>query len=299
MDTKKVGIVVCLSITLLVIILVAVLVPLSLRSVENDEYAVFWNGLSKSVDEEVKIEGRYVADPNTKVERFKRTLQSFDFSGRGLINCLSSEGLDMRLEVLVQFQIIKDKVLTIFFDYGNQNNYLDYLIGVSRSAIKDVCGLYTGENYFFNRTEIQTRMEEYLTEIFEASDNNSVMRFIQLKNVEHPPGYVQANQAKQETAQERNRRLAAREQALTTVNTRLEKAIQEASITLIEANYNAQAKIVQAEELRIAEIARWNSTATAFSRIKERMGVDGNTFVSTYLKYDIMKQQDNPIAIAA
>ena len=279
-------------------LLTIILVPASLRDVEFDELAVHYDDLTKIVDKnKVLEEGRHVLLPQSKLFKFKRTLQTIDLSGENEINCLTKEGLNMALDITTQYQIIKEKLFDIFEEYGEEEYWVTYVRSVTRDTIKDVCSEFTGEDFFFRRGDIEQQMSQQLVSAYSQSNAYATSELVQLRNVMHPSSYEKANQGKQETEQEKDRVLSEREQKLTDIQTELLKAEADAEIKLTRAQGQADAKISEANELAKAEIRKWQERASAYDSVKQQLGdnVTNLELINEYLKYVAITEQEKPI----
>ena len=279
------------------VLLAVILIPKSLKTLEHDEFGVRYNGLTERADRtKVYKQGRYLLTPASKFFKYKRTLQTLDLSGVNEIECLTREGLNMKLDITTQYQIKEDNVFDIFDEYGEEANYVKYLNSITRDTIKDVCSNFTGEKYFFQRGVIELAIAKTLKGIYEIYKAYATSELVQLRNVMHPEPYEEANRQKQSVNQEKDRILSQRKELLTEANTELLLAKVNADIKLIQANAAANSIILEAQALAPAEQKKWQDRTDAFVTIKNRLGnTTIENYIEQYIKYFVLTKQDQPI----
>jgi len=301
MEGGKIALFICLGICCFVAFLLAViLIPVSLKDIEADEYAIRYNHLTNNLDEKnVWTEGKHLLTPESEFFIFKRTLQNLDYIDSDSIKCLSQEGLQMTLSVTTQYQIIKDNVSDVLLDYGFEDKWREYLHSVTRDSLKDVCGKYTADDYFNKRADIEKEMETTLKQFYQDSKAYCTNELVQLRNVAHPTAYVKANQDKQSTEQEKDRLIRVREQELTKETTSLLKAQEDAKIKLIGANGKAQGILEEANTLAPAENQKWEERGDALLNIWQQMSnTTIDQFVDQYLTYSILQGKDKVLSLS-
>lgn len=281
-------------VTALLIIIIVVVV--SIQDVENDEIAIRYNTMTKSVHtDRIYGEGRYILEPTTTMFKYKRTLQNIDMTGDGVLRCLTQEGLDMDLDITTQYQIDADELFNIFRLHGKEEQYRSYLISVTRNAIKDVCPMFTGEDFFNRRGQIQEAFQTELMHAYNVSDAYATIEQVQVRNVNHPDAYEEANQAKESVSQERDRVLAQREQQITDANTQLAKAQLDADIILIQAGATAESNIIAANEQAKIEHTKWTELLGAWSNIFGQIGGTVEDFINNYVRYSVVSKEGSAI----
>jgi len=77
-----------------------------------------------------------------------------------MLKCRTNDGLELDLEASLQYRVQKDKIFSIYTNYGDQEKAI--LTRVAIDAISDVASNYTSTDFFRNRAEIQLRMKDYL-----------------------------------------------------------------------------------------------------------------------------------------
>jgi len=282
---------------IIAITLILSLVLSSLNSINYDEYGIKYNTISRYIDyDKIYEEGLHVEDPDTKMFKYIRTIQSLNMTEDAVLDCMTYEGLEMRLDITFKYQIQKNDLFDIFNDFAEEEYYTKFLKKFSRSVMKNVCPYFTGEDFFFKRGEIEIALGEELDKIFNEEDNDiySNYKSVQLRNVEHPERYKNANEEKQRVIQEADRAIKEREEKLTKEETILLTTIEDAEIKLIQANATSNAIIAEAEHIASAKYIKWKERADAFVIIKNSLGyTSGEEFLS-YLKYIIISSAEDP-----
>eukprot|EP01128_Nolandella_sp_AFSM9_P001221 TRINITY_DN11329_c0_g1_i1.p1 TRINITY_DN11329_c0_g1~~TRINITY_DN11329_c0_g1_i1.p1 ORF type:complete len:301 (+),score=80.42 TRINITY_DN11329_c0_g1_i1:65-967(+) len=278
----------------IVILLVCIIVPLSIKDVEFEDYAVAYNNLTKQlVSDTILSQGRYYYAPATILFTFKRNVQTL---GPSDVYCFSSEGLRIILTLSVNYQIKEDEVIDVWREFGDQHHWFTYLESVIRSATKDVCPQFTGEQFYFSRGLIEETLRQTLLESLVAEGTHAILEEVLLTNVNHPTAYAQANEAKQEVSAEEDRVLSERDQKLTEIETLLFSARADINITLTRAQGEADAIISRAMIEADAETRKWSERTTALSVVKDAFGdISNDELITQYLRFISLGQQEGVI----
>eukprot|EP01083_Nonionella_stella_P200974 735512_1 len=100
------------------VLLTIILIPVSLKSVEHDEYAIRYDDLSKKLYPDVYLEGKYLFTPQTKMFKYSGLVQKMSIE----LPCLTSNGIAVQLYVDIQYQIQKNQVFNAFTAFGEESN---------------------------------------------------------------------------------------------------------------------------------------------------------------------------------
>jgi len=248
------------------------------------------------VNPDVLTEGRYIRPPSTKLFKYKRTLQSINLAGADNVWCLTSEGLNMQLDVLSQYQIIKENVFDIFAEFGEEAKWNRTLSSLMSRVIIDVCANTSGENFYFNRGQVERDILASGKQAFIDAPAYATLELVQLTNVLHPPEYQEATREKQEVDQEQERLLSARQQNVTDVQTNLLKAAADAQIAYIRALGVVQATLVEANLAAQAEIQKWTQRTLALKAVKEQLGnITNAELIDQYIRYISLVGLSTPV----
>ena len=88
------------------VLLTVILIPVSLKSVEYNEYAIRYDDLTKTIYPDLYLEGKYVFTPETKLFKFSSLVQKMSIE----LSCLTSNGVNVELYVDIQYQMAKSQV---------------------------------------------------------------------------------------------------------------------------------------------------------------------------------------------
>jgi len=301
--TKVVGILVGVIAGVLILLMV-ILIPVSIRDVDATEFAVEYLEVERKIaNPEVLTEGRYIRAPSTVLYKYKRTLQTLNLFGqypgkweKDDVWCLTSEGLNMELDLIGQYQIQKESVFDIFKNWGQEANWKKYLMSLLSRVAIDVCSNYTGEDFYFYRGQIEKAILDQGKLSFAESSAYATLELVQLRNVYHPPLYTAANRDKQAVDQEKDRLLAERNQKLTDIETKRLEAIADAQIALTRARGVEQATLVFANITSQAEIQKWKQRAAALVAVKQELGNISNAeLLDQYVRYISLVDQKSPV----
>lgn len=114
------------------ILLMIILLPLSIKKVSHDEYGIRYDGLTKKVHDDVYDEGKHLCTPQTQMYTYDRTIQKLELN----MSCLSSNGIEIEIEVDIQYQIPKSQVYTIFDEFGEFENLKQYLMVIADDSVR-------------------------------------------------------------------------------------------------------------------------------------------------------------------
>lgn len=77
-----------------------------------------------------------------------------------MIKCRTNDGLELDLEASLQYKVNPDYIFQIYTSYGTQEKAI--LNRVVIDIISDTSTLYTSNDFFTRRSEIQVKMKEDL-----------------------------------------------------------------------------------------------------------------------------------------
>eukprot|EP01083_Nonionella_stella_P060085 157118_1 len=273
------------------LLLAIILIPVSIKNVAHDEYAIRYDDLTNQVHTDVYTEGKYVCTPQTTMFVFPRTIQKMSLS----FDCLSSNGIEMYVEVDIQYQIPKAEVFDIFDEFGEKENLLSYLKLVAADSVRDSCGRYSAKNFYEERANIQNSIEEDMIVTAEESKSHITITAVVLANFEFPT--ILDSAIKEKRASENDIAIAENERAgaLTEAETVLKTAEIGAEKLKIEAaaEVNSIDAEAQAKASAIREV--WANREAVYSEIKSAMEMSSTGFVYQYLTSVILQNAEDPI----
>jgi regulator of protease activity HflC (stomatin/prohibitin superfamily) len=292
--TKKIVI----SIAVTAIFLFVFFILISLRVIEPEEYAIEGNTIRKTLNkDEIFIQGRYVMRPATKLYRYSRVYYPIDFTGYETdLTCISSDGMYVTIDVVSQYRYLPDGLVDIFLLYGPLIN--DIMITMAKSAFINTCSYYEVESGFIqDRLNISNRMlKEYQYKMAYANIS-TLSEFGELRNYVYPDSYREAITDKQVAQQQIDLLLNQRPILIKNAQTQMLNASRQAEIDLQRASIQVDA-IKQAALSESDAITKyWESLTDAFVLTLEKLNIDPDTFIETYVTTLPLDSTDKPLTL--
>ncbi|WP_435364155.1 prohibitin family protein [Haloarchaeobius sp. DYHT-AS-18] len=156
------------------------------------------------------------------------------------ITALSSEGMELDIDVTVRYHVVPNEVDTIYSTVGTSNEEINRKIvrPTSRSAVRSCAAEYEGlQIYSTDRDKFRTCINSQLSTEF--GTNGVELETVQIRNVQLPPKVVEAINEKQAT----EKRLEKKE-------TEIEIEKKEKERAVIEAEAEAEQIKIKGEALR-------------------------------------------------
>lgn len=279
-----------------VIVMSSVLIGVSVnKKVAQNEYAIVAN---KYTMELVKVleQGTYTVKPGDELNYYRSTVQTLNYDEfEGFLHCFSSDGLQIQLDITVQYLYKKDILVPILLkQFGNEKNYVSAFKAIVIDAILTSCANFTSDEYYTSRQNVENLMSETIVRDTNTSQIGIDVSLVQLKNIDFPDQFNQAIAQKQHTAQELQTQLNNRTSQLILANT-----------TLIQAQQSAQQIIIQAHNTENLVIVKANTTSDiirnqlvqrgdAYANIKTNLGFNSTQFVE-YIEADLLRTSNNPL----
>jgi len=276
-------------------LLTCILIPLSIQNVDYSEYGIAYNMQTCTADKEVFNQGKHFVGIATTMFRYNRIVVTTDFTGPDGISCLTSDGIQIELDITFQYQIIKGELLTIFMDFGMEAELQDFLKVTARDSIRDTCATKTAQNFYEQRGGIEQDMTAALVTDVGLARAHVDIRLFQLKNVELPIELKTAIEEKQRSEQDIDNAENERAGALINAQTKLETAKVEAATVIIVAEAEATAVLTEAEERSTAITQVFKNRGSVYKLIMQETGLTATTFVTDYLYGVIVGESEKPI----
>jgi len=223
--------------------------------------------------------GKHLLYPSVRMFKFDRKFITNDLE----ISCISADGLIVNVDVTQQYQLVKDDLKTILFDFGGQDALDDYVDVIAQDTIRDVCATFNGEEFFSKRGDVEQMMINNLTTVISAAEAHVVPGFVQLKNIALPTALLTAIQNKQLALEDVDIANSERAQQLIQKETQKQEAALDAQILLVNANATGNAIKVTAQEKANARLIQWAERAKAFIIDVEALNIDPVSYVDNYL----------------
>ena len=92
-----------------------------------------------------------------------------------MIKCRTKDGLELDLEASLQYRVESDNIFKIYTTYGTQEKAI--LTRVIIDVISDTSTLYSSNDFFTKRSEIQKKMQQDLQKKVKDSTWHEVVFF--------------------------------------------------------------------------------------------------------------------------
>lgn len=196
-----------LSITGLTTFLLAVFIAIGgIRTVEITEYALNSNLLTRKVEKQPYMSGRYWVGPWCQFIKFPAVVKTIQFSdsrlqddlgideqGDPMLRSRTADGLDVTIELSFQYQLHMEKLYNLYTSFGAGRNFHDLFVRVAIDRLTEIATEYTANEFFVDRTKIGKAMEKLLKEDFESKLFATIFSF-QLRAVGLPDEFEKAIQ---------------------------------------------------------------------------------------------------------
>ena len=261
------------------ILLTVILIPMSIKKVDHDQYAIRYNDLTKNVNSKIYEEGKYLLKPETEMFYYNKIVKTIPFE----MICLSQDGINIKMNIDVQYLLDKKSLFDIFWEYGKEDNLKELLVDVIQDSVRDVCGKYNATDFPDKRDGIQSDMQQSLTNDFELTKTYSKIQYLQLVNYVFPDSLNNAIDSKQTAQQDIEKAKNERKGKLTTAKTKQSVAEANARVLIDQANGNAQIILTKAEEQKISTIKIWQNRLDTYYSLMNDIGMTPNDFVNEYI----------------
>lgn len=210
------------------------------------------------------------------------------------IQCYTSDGLQITIDVDIQYQYIRDDIIAnIWYKFDNEKNYVDFFSNLIYGSIFTTCANYKSEEYYTQRSTIETNMFENVLEVVRGSNIGLQIGFLQLKDIVFPPIFSETIFHKQMLTQQIQTQLNNRTSQLIAANTTFIQALQKEKIIIINANNQANVVLNQAQINADVIKYQWNQKAAIYSNIKHGLGMDQYEFID-YMRTEVIRLSKAP-----
>lgn len=199
---------------LAVLITSSILIAVSYSIVEIDEIALVKHKRSQEVwyEEKFSESGRHFTGLFKELLVFKKTRILVDFaddsaspnstetsdivtSGGNSLACWTKDGSNVYIELSYHFILDKKYLLKFYKEYGDK--WLDFVVRLSYSAIKETTVEYITEDFFTKRNEIQDKIMNNLKTSFASDFFGAVaLQDLQLRKIDFDDSFENATVTK-------------------------------------------------------------------------------------------------------
>jgi len=269
------------------LMLMIVLLSLTvLQKVKQNQYGIPYNTFSNQFSTPVE-QGTYTLNVGDTFILKDRTL--IDVNAIDKLVCVSKDLIKIQLFISAQYQLNKNELIPIILTQFN-DQYDTFLTSIVSNIILRICGLYNAEDFYLQRSAIDTHMfNALINEI-----NNSTMSFgsvienFQLQNITFPQDYDNVITEKQLVAQNIITSQNNRTTQLIIANTSLLQNQRQAQIKITNANNQAQINIKQAQKSYDTILDNWNRRASVYAAIMLKLDLNQSQFID-YMKAETIR----------
>ena len=212
------------------------------RRVTQNEYAVIRNKYTTQLYGPME-QGVYnnltIGDT---LYKYTSTMQFLDFdnTSNSYINCITNDGLIISLEVIIQYEYLRDKIIpVIWYMFNDENTYVDFITKTIYGIIYEDCAFFNANDYYSKRNIIEDKLYETVINLFNNDTSGITVYTVQLKNIIFPKAFVDIISTKQHLVKEIQTQYNNRTSLLIIANTTYIQAIQQSEIVIINANNEA------------------------------------------------------------
>ncbi len=268
-----------------VLVISIVLLALSIKDVASDEWALNYGKTTRHVRGKVMGPGRQTLQPDSKLITFKNTFVPWDIE----IDCWTSDGLEVELQIAIQTRYVSEEIEEIFFEFGDESEFKPYVSNVLEKLMRETCSNYTSFDYYNQRGVIQsdmlTRIETHLPSL---GTHITTGGFLQLKNIKLPDSFNQAILDKRSAEQDIQVAANQRAQQLIIASTNLSQAINSGTIIVNDAELRAEAILFDAQQQALAIESKYDQRLLVYQIAMQSLNMTGDEYISNVLLVQLM-----------
>ena len=174
-----------IGLTLLVTI---ILIACSLAVLNYNEVGLNYSNWFKTVEMKTYEKGIHFIGLGHVFQKYEISLTNIEFSSdKGatlpLIRCRTKDGLEVDLEISLQYTVDPKKIYDIYTTFGTSEKPILYRVVLD--AVSDIATQYTSSDFFQKRAEIQIMMQtEVQTQVNQQTFH--IVKFFQLRSLNLP-----------------------------------------------------------------------------------------------------------------
>lgn len=258
-----------LSITGITAFLLALIIAIGgIKSVEITEYGLAASLITRKVEPEPYLSGRYWIGPWSYFIKFPSVVKTIQFSdsrlqsdlgvdeqGDPMLRSRTADGLDVTIELSFQYQLHAAKVFSLYTTMGAGRDFHDLFVRIAIDRLTEIATEYTANEFFVDRTRIGKAMEKLLKEDFEARLYSTIFSF-QLRSVGLPDEFEKAIQTTEVKKQDVHVAEAEQKSITVALQTDLMKAQRRTKVKANKAEGFAESVMLE----NTADIAQFKIT---------------------------------------
>jgi len=240
---------------LVLLLTVGILLAVSIKKVDNTEFAALYDVYTKQLDDAARDGGLYIGPPSFRFIKFPSIYVTQGVSD----TCLSKDGLRVVFDVTFQYQILEEWLVPAVLKYRNFETWAKVVKSAGKSAIFHSCADFKISSFQNKRGVIQQVMQENLSLKLEGENKTGFDGVyaravsLQLSYLELPMRYTDAITEKQTANEDIALAVNQRAQEVTRAETQLKAAKEQArkifDTAENDANITISKALLKAEEI--------------------------------------------------
>lgn len=237
------------SLIITVLIVAIVLLATSFHTLKSTEVGVKYDTQERELGG-IKGTGLHAGPPFFKFKEYPNVFVTKTIKTL----CVSKDGLEVEQTVSFQYRPNRDKLIEISKNYTDASTFDDLIAVAATSSIHHSCGDFEVAEFQSNRSGVQDKMREFISDRFEAL--SATINSVQLQNVAAPDEWERAVEEKEDAREDISLAKNQRELEITKANTELKLAEEDAKVILQNADNEAQIIITKARSQAAALITK-------------------------------------------
>lgn len=275
---------VCVSLGIVFIVLLA----LSILNVSQDEWALNYGKISRTVRGDVMGPGRQTLQPDSELITYKNTFVTHDLE----IDCWTRDGLDISLDISIQTRYVEKELEAIFFEFGKESEFTPYVVNVLKKIMRETCSNYTSFDYYNQRGVIQSDMLNRIdTKLPTLGTHLTTGGFLQLRNIKLPDSFNQAILDKRSAEQDIQVAINQRAQQLIIASTTLSQAVNNGTVLVNNANLLAAAIRFDADQQAQAITSKYQQRALVYQIAMQNLGMNASDYIRNVLMNQLLNDR--------
>lgn len=285
---------ICGCITFIVLLVTSIiLLVCSFSSLEPNEVGIEYNANTLSINkDELFTSGRHFLGLGHSFIVYPKTLQQVRFAFTSTdkpIEARTKDGLRVNIELAFNFRLVTSitDLTAVYLDFGEMGPTTTAYKRIARNWVRAVAANFTAFEFFFNRTEFQSRLQIVLNS--RLREAHASVDSLQLLGVHMPDRFdnarIEQETAVQGIAQAAEQKLVAKINADTSVA----KARQEAQVIVFEAESRAAELRLNADAQVESLRARYLAEREGYANLATTLGLNVDQLLA-YIWLDAMQE---------
>ncbi len=264
------------------------------KKVAQNQYAVVYNNFDMEV-KKIIDQGTYTIDLGDQMKYYTSTIQYLNYEGQTTIKCFSKDGLEIDIDVSVQYTYRKDSIIPVmWYIFDNEENYISFFNSSVIDTILTSCAEYDSDEYYSSRQTIENRMFDMLISNIANSSIGIDINLLQLRNIDFPDAFSAVISEKQALVQQIQTQLNNRTSQQILANTTLLQSGQIAQQIIIQAKNTEAVTLAQANATAGIIFNQWQQRGDAYFDIVTSLKLNSSGFIA-YLESEVIRLSNSPV----